>query len=757
MRHTAFPKYVFSSRLALARRGHGGAAQAQKELERLALLEKSTLQPATVRAQQTPIIAHAAAAAYLRGVSDRVERVRFAVGDAEAVTVAGTVASAGASPLQKSESTTLPTGGESDEGPQVGNLTQFLSMCKQLKIRYSSDVGAASRRRCREALCAFWDRHASSAVACCYQGVREVGFVADCGLADTNMHLRLPEMWTMLRVLKAESAVASSVDATRILQYLARELQYLESGKPAASHSRGATLAVAEKPSPTSLLAFRQALTDLAMDLLAFFFVTHNPSVNPPPQLIPEKATATPEQGSTGAGTLSPSPPIPSGVAIAGGIDALSGLEVLAVLSATDAAHETITKVWEQRHLSVLRRQREPVAVAAAQTAVAFPPNAAQALSSAALAREIHYLLVSELFRFAVMQRHDLRLTDVVHGFSLLRVHLRTLWPPYDRYGNTHNSNDGAASASAQKEGKVSVSERASSMVAAPLRQTRRQPLWYEKDTLFRVTWGLAVALISKDRRLISPFHYVKIVTTLAKLPAFVLSPAPAPKKELRNLELPKKAAALDVGAAHTGDDERHMEHLSVLLEIPPEQRAQPLSPKQSQQRLSHGGERSCGYVSARGNMPSSGAEDEAAVALPPADFWRFIVSKACVFVPNLPPEQRRVVCRSLHIAITEKRGQVLRGGMRHALHSGLSSSFVVAAQRKPTSKFQRAAARVASAHDSGALSGNAADIILPLVEEMAEYTENYDACIQDARKSTTQSHHHHQSPKSKTSKRSNV
>ncbi|KPA83188.1 hypothetical protein ABB37_02877 [Leptomonas pyrrhocoris] len=696
---TSMTRCLVRSRRVLARRGHGGAAQAQRELERLALLEHSMLQPPAVRARQTPAVAQAAAAAYLREVPDRVERARAA---AAGSTVAGSstamkaAASASASAVDE---------------PQVSNLTQFLSACKKLKIRYSSDSDAASRRRGREALCAFWARHASSAVACCFQGVREVGFVADYGLADTRMHLNLPELWVMLRVLKAERAVASSFDATRILQYLARELQYMECDLSATSHRRGPPpSSTGNLPSPADTLAFRQTLTDLAVDLLTFYFVVHSPSINALPQLTREGNEVL-EKGDHDV-TVTASSSSLGGVSIATAVDALSGLEVLAVLTAHDAREEVIEKVWERRHLGTLRRQREPAMVAAMQTSPAFPSGAA---SSSALAHEVHYLLVAELFRFAAVQRRDLRVTDVVHGFALLRVHLRTLWPPYARYGNNPDGSGGRSNDAAQ-----------------------RQSLWYEKDSLFRITWGLAVALVSKDRKLVSSYHYVKIVTTLAKLPAFVLAPTPAPKREIRRFEFPLNANAgralqsRDAESPETNDDLQNGQ-LSILSEIPPE-----LRPRKRLPEAEHANSASQDKNAKEFIHDSKEEEDEVMVALRPADFWRFIISKACVFVPSLPPDQRRVVCRSLHLAITEKRGHLLRDGGQQ----GPPSHHDVPSQgRRAPSKFGRIAARFAYVPGDAEHSDAAADILFPLVEEMATYTENYDVCTQDTRKPAQRVH----------------
>lgn len=725
MQLTVLLRLLLRSRCLLARRGHGGAAQTRRELERLALLEQSTLQPVAVRAHQAPAAAPAAAAAYLREQPERVDRVRAALA-ADAAPLSS--ASAGASSAAPGYGENASPGarvGVLDQS-QVSSLTQFLSRCKQLKIQYSSDSDADARRQGRTALCAFWAHHASSAVACCYQGVREIGFVADYGLADTGMHLDLRELWTMLRVLKAESAVASSFDATRTLQYLARELQYMERGQQAASqHRRGMTPASTAQPSPADLLVFRQSLTDLAVDLLAFYFVLHSPLVSRSTQLA-TRSDASP----TVAPAASPaSPSSSSGVAIATANDALSGLEVLAVLSAEDASHDTITKLWERRLLSTLRRQREPAVVAAAQTAHTFSADAAIASSSAALAHEVHYLLVAELFRFAAVQRHDLRLTDIVHAFALLRVHLRTLWPPYARY---HNGSTATTSHPSSDSG--------------PPSPAQRLPLWYEKDILFRVSWGLVVALVSKDRKLINPYHYVKIVTVLAKLPAFVLSPTPVPKKELRRLELLSKAGTASGEAAPLScSAELHDEELSALMEIPPEQRPRGHS-ADVEENAPHAHRLTLmdNVTTTSGINGSSGETN--AVALQPVDFWRFIVAKACVFVPNLPPEERRVVCRSLHLAITEKRGHLLRDEAQQRQRVALTSF---------SSKFGRAATvrRAVSAQRGAEVSDDAADVILPLVEEMATYPENYDACIRATRR-PAQSYEGHRDTTEKWRKR---
>lgn len=703
MQRTLLTRCLLRSRPTRARRGHGGTVQTQRELERLALLEQTTLQPVGVRARQTPAAPQAATAAYLRDLPARVVQVR-----AEA---------------------TSSHEGENDDGgasvrhvrvvaveePQVSNLTQFLARCKELKIQYSSDKDAAARRRGREALCTFWSHHASSAVACCHQGVREVGFVANYGLADTGMHLDLPGLWAMLRVVKTERAVASSVDATRILQYLARELQYLEGGVSQASHKRRDVSVAADRPSGAELRTFRLALTDLALDLLAFYFVVHSPSVN--------KSSPLTQEGSSTAdakheAALTPNgPPSSSTSAIATAVDALSGLEVLAVVSAVDAAPEAIATVWERRHLWSLRRQREPAEVAAATPDyAAFPATAASAASSRALAEEVQHLLVAELFRFAAVQRRDLRLTDVVHGFALLRVHLRTLWPPYTR-------NNGKAPA---QTGKTEARGTSGGATAPLPSRSRRGQLWYEKDTLYRVTWGLAVALVNKDRQLVSSYHYVKIVTTLAKLPAFVLSPSPDPKKELRRLSVPNAKGS--AGHPETmlaggeggldGVNPRLEELRFVLAETPPEQRPQTLG----------GGSRL--------------VEDAATVALRPADFWRFIVSKACVFVPNLPPEQRRVVCRSLHLAVTEKRGQLLREGGGGPAPIRRPTSLE---RRVARSGFGRPPPQAADTQSGAASSDSLENILFPLVDEMAIYTENYKACIADGRRNAQQKYQRRQ------------
>ncbi|CAC9513615.1 conserved hypothetical protein [Leishmania infantum JPCM5] len=662
----------------LARRGHGGTAQMQRELKRLALLEEFMTQPAETRAQQAPATTAACTAAYLRELPQRVEQMRGIAATANGDQalpehgVAGT--SASATLLTEHEESRRPSGEVS--APQVSTLSQFLSACKKHRVRYSSSADPALRKQGRDVFRSFWSRHASSAVACCYESVRDLGFVADIGLADTGLHLGMRDMRGMLRVLQTNHAAASSLDTTRVLGYLARELQYWESRKD--SESDGSTA-----PAPVSLMAFRAALTDVALGRLASIFVQQRHCAESFTRPRVKAAANVP------ASDDSVFPP-----AQASGADAVWGLEALSVLHARDATEGVLEDVWTGKQLCLLRQQREPAHL---RSTPAFPDVPSATVPMSALATEVQHLLVSELFRVVAARRRDLRMTDIVHAYALLRVHLRLLWPPYGRQpppqpsrAARHHSR-GCASVERDRSHAASTSAPATA---------QRRPLWYEKDTLFRVTWGLAVALASKDRVFISGYHFVKIVAVLAKLPAFVLSQEPHVKTELRRFELPHRGVAFRRDAAED-DAESRFVCATIAAEVIRQEMA-----------------------------VEAGSKPPTAVALHPSDFWRFIVAKACVFVPSLPPEQRRIVCRSLHLAITEKRAHLLP---LHASATARSAPVLQSARRVRSDSIGRQfGSRTVSPDGSGAAS--ASEILRPLVEEMEDYPEPYEACIKDHR-----------------------
>nr|CAJ2477627.1 unnamed protein product [Leishmania braziliensis] len=664
--------------VALARRSHGGTAQTQRELERLALLEQCMTQPAETRAHQVPAATAASTAAYLRELPQRVERMRGV-----AATEDSGEAFADRSVAGTSASTSLPTEhGESRRSsgevsaPQVTTLSQFLSACKEHRIQYSSSTDPAPRKQGREVLRSFWRRHASSAVACCYERVRDLGFVADIGLADAGLHLGIRDMRNMLHGLQTERAVASSLDTTRILGYLVRELEYWERRQDNESDRDAA-------PTPVSLIAFREALTSVALERLASLFV----------ELSPRAENFTPPAVQTATNT----PALPGTAFLPGptsGVDAVWGLEVLAVLHARDATEDVLEDVWNTKQLRLLRQQREPAHL---RSGLALQEVSGVTLPISELANEVQYLLVSELFRVVAVRRRDLRMTDIVHAYAMLRVHLRLLWPPYGRQEQLQPS--GAARHYSCRSGPVESNRQCAASALAPA-PARRRPLWYEKDTLFRITWGLAVALARKDRVFISSYHFVKIVAVLAKLPAFVLSQEPHVKGALRSFELPHRSTAPRRDADEE-DEEARFVSATIAAEVMRQEMASEADSK-----------------------PTT------VVALHPSDFWRFMVAKACVFVPSLPAEQRRIVCRSLHLAITEKRAHLL----------SLDNGGTVRASRVPRSVRQvrsgstggRFGSRSVSQDSSGTTF--AAEILRPLVEEMEDYPEPYEVCVRDPR-----------------------
>lgn len=650
----------------------------QRELKRLALLEEFMTQPAEMRAQQEPATTAACTAAYLRELPQRVERMRGTAATADgdqAVPEHGVAGTSTSNTLPtEHEESRIPSGEASV--PQVSTLSQFLSACKEHRIRYSSSTDPATRKQGRDVFRSFWSRYASSAVACCYESVRDLGFVADIGLADTGLHLRMRGMRSMLHVLQTNHAAASSLDTTRVLGYLARELQYLESRKDNEGDGNAA-------PATVSLIAFRGALTDVALDRLACIFVQQRDCAESFTRPRVEAAVSVSVSGDFAF------PPEQ-----ASGADAVWGLEVLSVLHARDATEGVLEDVWSGKQLCRLRQQREPAHL---RSTSAFPDVSDAAVPMSALANEVQHLLVSELFRVVAARRRDLRMTDIVHAYALLRVHLRLLWPPYGRQQTPQPSR--AAQHHNRDRASLERDQSHAASTSAPA-TARRLPLWYEKDTLFRVTWGLAVALASKDRVFISGYHFVKIVAVLAKLPAFVLSQEPHVKTELRSFELPHRGGAFR-GSAEDEDAESRFVCATISAEVIRQEMA-----------------------------VEAGSKPPTAVALHPSDFWRFIVAKACVFVPGLPPEQRRIVCRSLHLAITEKRAHLL------PLHAGATARSTRVPQSvrcvRSDSIGRRFGSRTVSPDGSGAAS--ASEILRPLMEEMEDYPEPYEACIKDLR-----------------------
>ncbi|KAG5497926.1 hypothetical protein GH5_02720 [Leishmania sp. Ghana 2012 LV757] len=645
--------------LALARRGHGGTAQTQRELERLALLEQFMTQPVEQRSRQAPATTAARAAAYLRELPQRVERTRSV-----SATAGGVQAF--------TENSGIGPSGEAT-APEVTTLSQFLSACKQHRIQYSSSADPASRKQGREVFRIFWNRHASSAVACCYDKVRDLGFVADIGLADTGLHLSLHDMRSMLHALQTERAVVSSLDATRILGYLARELQHWESLK---DNERDRSTA----STPASLTAFREALTDVSLRRLASLFVQQGP---PAENLAPKVVIMATKAPRPCDSALPPD--------LASGVDAVWALEVLSVVHARDATEDVLEDLWRAKGLHLLRQQREPAHL---RSISALSEASSATLPTSALANEIQYLLVSEVFRAVAVRRHDLRMTDIVHAYALLRVHLHLLWPPYGLQQQARTS----CAVQRHIRGSAPVEKERSN--AASVAPPRRRALWYEKDTLFRVTWGLAVALVSKDRVFISSYHFVKIVVVLAKLPAFVLSQEPRVKTELRSFEALQRSAASSVDAHEEATEARFVS----------------------------------GNISAdvmrREMVAGAGAKPAPTVALHPSDFWDFMVAKACVFMPSLPREQRRIVCHSLHLAITEKRARFL------SLKTGANARATRVPQSSRRVRSGRAGGRFGSMTLSPEGSGAtaAAEVLRPLVEEMEAYPEPYEVCMESSR-----------------------
>ncbi|KAK7201042.1 hypothetical protein NESM_000164200 [Novymonas esmeraldas] len=630
-----------------ARRGHGGAAQRQKELERLAVLEESVVQPVSDRVQQVPERTSATAAGYVRGLAKRVECLR----DAVAVNSAS-------------------CGITSDEAsaPQVTTLSQFLSTCKDHRLRYSSSCDRASRLQGRKELSVFWRQHAGSAIACCFGSVHDLGFVADVGLMDTGLHLDLRGLQRMLQILRAERDVASRVDTTRILAYLAREVQYLE------RCCNEKDTPVEEALTASNLRAFREAVTDVAVERLASFFLPQGPLKS----IVAVAGSADGRSGSPSSATV---PQRVAASAPASGLDALWGLEVLSCLDVGDAADEVVAHVWNVKQARLLRRGREPAHVRAALPTVDMAVGSA---SAGGLAKEVQYLLVAELFRVVAGRRHDLRMTDVVRGYALLRVHMRLLWPPYGQ----------PLSSSPARGGSRAASQLSTAMFAPH----DRLSLWYEKDSLFRVTWGLAIALASKDRVFVSSYHFVKIVVTLARLPAFLLAPEAHVTNTPRSPDTRRtgtRPVEVGVAAEEVGHTAARCVSATIAAEVMREQMAT--------------------------EAPPSTAPTMRAI-----DFWRFMIAKACVFIPSLPPEQRRIVCRSLHIAVAEKRAELLpldtTVGAATARHLRSSSS---SSRKRGFAHFRWT---LASSRDNSEATATA--ILQPLVDEMAKYPETYEMCI---------------------------
>lgn len=624
----------------LARRGHGGSSQSWRELERLAILEQAMQQPALLRAVAPSPTTSTEEAAYLRQVPQRLNEIRAEVFNSDAF-------------LPKSSLRVA-----SDDGSHVviSSLSSFLAACRRYRMDFGAEKNVATRREKRAAFHAFWDTHATSAIACCYQGVRDMLFVLEHGLSDDHLHLPLSDMLCVLRALNAEKAATSASDMMRCLQYLARELVFQEGQvsiqsaplSTSATHRRGGS-----SPRCTGtyveLRKARVALTNLAVERVSFFFIQHNPALALSSAMNNETVSAfSAENGEEGG--VSPRSTCLAAIASAG--DALSGLEVMAHLHVCDADAETHQDSWVGKQLQLVRRHRQlnPMQEVQLESLAMGKGGGRSNGSSNGLpeADEMQYLLIAELFRFAVFHRREMNLTDIIHTYALLRLHLPVLWPAYNHTPPSRHS-----------------SSAASMTAVSPV-----PSLWHEKDTLFRVTWGLALALKSRDRKLVNPFHFIKIVTTLSRLPAFVLSPQhqqtsgpqQAAMKELRSFALPP-------GPTETSTTE----------------------------------------VAVQSHGRRSGDATPTDVTLSPEDFWHFIVAKACVFVPNLPSNQRRIVCWSLNHAIKEKRGSLLGVASKGIPASSYSSGGVLLTE----------------------LTDDAEDILLPLVEEMAGYAENYDAAVQ--------------------------
>ncbi|KAH8613580.1 hypothetical protein ERJ75_000719500 [Trypanosoma vivax] len=230
------------------------------------------------------------------------------------------------------------------------------------------------------------------------------------------------------------------------------------------------------------------------------------------------------------------------------------------------------------------------------------------------------YVLVS-LLRHVSSNCKDLKFTSVVHAFRLIRIFLPIVCPlspsetenlhmsgmedgiglPMEQW---HEKDTKTAAGSADGEshsnsdGDLGTGWRCE--VAAEYHQWRAQ-----HGALDCVLFGLSYGLKRKDGHFVNPLHFVQIVDTLSRLPPYLLSRAARPKPE------PERS----------------------LCSLQPSGRC-----------VSE-----CNVHSAAGTDTRKQAKGGTQT---PEEFWVYLVSKACIFIPILSSSQRRRVCDGLRAAV---------------------------------------------------------------------------------------------------------
>ncbi|KEG12415.1 hypothetical protein DQ04_01731030 [Trypanosoma grayi] len=154
-----------------------------------------------------------------------------------------------------------------------------------------------------------------------------------------------------------------------------------------------------------------------------------------------------------------------------------------------------------------------------------------------------------------------------------------------------------------------------------------------------RIVWGLCTALQRKDARFVNPFHYVQIMATLSRLPPYILSRAPRPRRQaLQNLE-----ALTTMGADEAA---RNTETVAA---------AAPAAEKQE--------------TSERRSMIVDGKTSHTA-----EEMWEYIIAKTCIFIPSLTSSQRCRACRGLRLAVLKRESALARSSRGDARRSASMS-----------------------------------------------------------------------------------
>lgn len=571
--HCRLVKLLGVSSLVLrARHNHLDKKQAQLKLERMVLLEHAMERPARRRAQTVGTLCTAETASYLRSIDDRVSAARDTAHR-------GTV----------TPNFSIPTEGASDV-PSVVSLSHFLTECKQLRTDFGLEKRMRERERLRLRFRTFWETHAANAVVCCELHGRDFGFVAEHGLSDDRLHLPLSALRTGLLALASDSTVSTCRDAMGSLRYLCRELLWLERQRKTTCARSDTAHDEAHAVSPAALVAFRRDLTDVAVDRIVFFFVLHSPQW----RLAPTKHATDAHAVSTVLGTAQ---------------DAINGLEALSCLHVDDMSVAAKQRVVDR--IMTLPQSSSHYVEAHCETSLEVTLTQAY--------------LVTQTFGFLITQRHGMNFTALVHAFSMLRVLLPVLWPPYrhaDRTGRGPPTSPSPPSPpSVVVDGKA-IQEATTGPKNYKPAASYPGTLRKEKDALLRITWALATTLQHRDSSFINPYHFLKISSTLARLPSFTLAPHASNKVEMRCLSGGVTAVPTTLGSTSAGWNQR------------------------------------------------------STVKMSPEDFWQLVVNKACLFMPSLPLPQRRIACRNIHICIAEKRGHLLGHNPRTVPSEGLSTTF---------------------------------------------------------------------------------